>query len=957
MYFSLVCFRDEIFCQICKQLTNNPSKSSHARGWILLSLCVGCFPPTERFVNYLRAFIRAGPPGYAPYCEGRLNRTFKNGARTQPPSWLELQATKNKDPINLNVTFMDRNSKTIEVDSASTSHEVCQQIALNLNLKDTFGFSLFITLYDKVMSLGSDVDHVMDAISQCEQYAKEQGYQERAATWSLFFRKELFAPWHDPCEDAAATDLIYHQIIRGLKYGEYRCNTEGDVATLIAQQYYVENGARMDQKVLHTRIGEYLPEFLIKKGERTEYWEKKITEAFARSASVKQRYPAIKAKEDMVKYAKAVWPILFSRFFEAVRISGPELPKNNMIIAVNWTGVYMIDDQEQILLELSFVDIAYVGYERSQRDMLHKFTLRTIRKDEFVFHCPDAENLNKLVVYLLDGLKKRSCYCVAIQDYKHPGEAASFLSFKKGDLIVLKNGLNGESLISVTWGYGECSGRVGDFPTEVVQILPTMRKPPADVLVAFKKDGVFEARQPTAPEMSTIQRMKLYTLAHYADEYFRSGRRATGKQTTLLTAARRSSHEALWKYTNQPIHQPLLQKLLTDEQASRKACEAFTAILKYMSDLPSAKPKVSNEFTDDIFAEALKNDLLKDEIYCQIMRQLTYNRLSTSEEHGWELMYLATGLFIGSASLMVELNKFLKSRTHPFVEPCLKRLQRTQKVGPRRFPPYSIEVDAIQHRSMQIYHKIYFPDDTDEAVEIDSMTKASDLCSTIADRLSLKSNDGFSLFVMISDKVFSIPDESFFYDFLHELIDWMRKTKPSWNSAAPIQAQYQVFFMKKLWVNTVPGRDLNADHIFHYHQELPKYQRGFHKCSKQDAIKLAALIYRAKHDDNISVLEHNSSILKELIPSHIIKAGQLSEWKKHVVAAYNNNSTLTAEQAKVKFLEIIYQWPTFGSTFFEVKQTTDTTYPEMCVIAINKHGVSVVHPTTKVCLIFNFFVV
>lgn len=166
--------------------------------------------------------------------------------------------------------------------------------------------------------------------------------------------------------------------------------------------------------------------------------------------------------------------------------------------------------------------------------------------------------------------------------------------------------------------------------------------------------------------------------------------------------------------------------------------------------------------------------------------------------------------------------------------------------------------------------------------------------------------------------------------------------------AAPIQAQYQIFFMKKLWMNTIPGRDPNADQIFHYHQELPKYLRGFHKCSKEDAIKLGALILRTRVDTQTEAQTFVQNAVKEIVPFDLLRGATMSEWKKNIFAAYVRDGKKTAETAKLEFLQAIYQWPTFGSTFFEVKQTSEPTYPEVVLIAINKKGVNIIHPQTKV---------
>ena len=124
--------------------------------------------------------------------------------------------------------------------------------------------------------------------------------------------------------------------------------------------------------------------------------------------------------------------------------------------------------------------------------------------------------------------------------------------------------------------------------------------------------------------------------------------------------------------------------------------------MKYMGDYSVKQTQPPIELSDQIFAPATQYEALQDEIYCQIMRQMTGNGnrwaltrnvnptqalltdtpstpslvLRASMDRGWQLMWLCLGLFPPSQLLVGHVRSFLESQPKDQLSAdCLRRLQ------------------------------------------------------------------------------------------------------------------------------------------------------------------------------------------------------------------------------------------------------------------------------------------
>ena len=92
--------RDEVYCQLVKQLSDCPLPEPERRAYALLAACLESFPPQPELENYLETWLRTAVPGNLRERYVRLfHSVVYGGPRSTPLTEMELQRVANGDSL------------------------------------------------------------------------------------------------------------------------------------------------------------------------------------------------------------------------------------------------------------------------------------------------------------------------------------------------------------------------------------------------------------------------------------------------------------------------------------------------------------------------------------------------------------------------------------------------------------------------------------------------------------------------------------------------------------------------------------------------------------------------------------------------------------------------------------------------------------------------------------------
>jgi hypothetical protein len=250
--------------------------------------------------------------------------------------------------------------------------------------------------------------------------------------------------------------------------------------------------------------------------------------------------------------------------------------------------------------------------------------------------------------------------------------------------------------------------------------------------------------------------------------------------------------------------------------------------------------------------------------------------------------------------------------------------------------------------------RVHFMDDSIKAFAIDENATTEQLKATVVEKIGMKEDSCFAIF--------------------EKKDGWERCLEPDekpcelmalWNNESNGNPKSQCCFVfkKKIFLRDDERemQDVTAKHHV-YIQALHSVIESEYPCSVEDAIKLAGLqvqIVYGDHKPGIHVPGFLTANLKQFVPKDLFATKKPNEWETLVFKAHALNAGKSEEDAKSEYLDIVKQWPFYGTTFYPPCRTLATKkIPSKVIIGVNAEGILLLkkdkelvstHPFTEIC--------
>ena len=421
--------------------------------------------------------------------------------------------------------------------------------------------------------------------------------------------------------------------------------------------------------------------------------------------------------------------------------------------------------------------------------------------------------------------------------------------------------------------------------------------------------------------------------------------------TIRKSCFKRMTVQNILKFQKKEITEPLLRMETEDDAEASK--QMFRNMLSYMGDRKSSKAPVLHA-KKYVKLVLIGNQILRDEAYLQIYKQLHDNPKYSSLMRGWKLMAIMASCFVPKNKdiyniilnyLFYAMQEEKEATIINHIRYIFVRMIRI-KGKERHHVPSEEELNSIE-KLVSIELPVKFFTGNQTVIKVESYTTIKELKIELMNKLDFNIQRAiyYSMYEICEKKS---GTEERFIDDAEKVCDilsvWSNEIDAMKKKGETCKFH---LYLKLLIYYPFEKDDIDTLSVVYY-QTVYDVISGKHPLNEEKIVKLAALQLVVEFEDDDDKTEKKlKENLHKYIPTNKYNLIPAQEWIEKVFKQYKTINDKNKNDCKWDYLELLkdlptYQMQQFNARFNEQKSgTNEDNIPSDCIIGLCPDGIKI----------------